>query len=405
VPALDGVRGIAILLVMLGHSWQMPKTSLPDRVASFFVSIGWSGVELFFVLSGFLITGILLDSKGRRHYFRNFYVRRVLRIFPLYYALLAFTFVAAALLPHLVGRNLGNANGQQLWYLFHLSNFSMAAHGNFAGEPLGVTWSLAVEEQFYVAWPFVVWLLPRRWLLSLCMALVLLSFACRALLLAAHVDSTVVYLLTPSQLGGIAIGGAFAIVLRSRGGIRQLGPWARWMLVGAPLLVVAIALAATPARFLVDPFSPLLDPASRLMDPTNPMMDSLGMLVVQLVGAAMIVVALSGKPLPRFVRLLETRPLRAFGRWSYAMYLMHTPVIFVIYFGGLRHGWPHLLGSTLPVQLLFSAICIGVTVAFAALSWRFYEKPILGLKRLFPVGEERRPARGTARVDDESAAA
>src|SRR5436853_4600872 len=76
LPAVDGVRGVAILLVMLTHTWQMPKVSWPDRFGSFLVSIGWSGVELFFVLSGFLITGILLDSKGGRHYFRNFYLRR-----------------------------------------------------------------------------------------------------------------------------------------------------------------------------------------------------------------------------------------------------------------------------------------------------------------------------------------
>lgn len=87
------------------------------------------------------------------------------------------------------------------------------------------------------------------------------------------------------------------------------------------------------------------------------------------------------------------------------MYLMHTPLILVIFFVSMRRGWPLVLGSALPVQLLFSTICIGLTVALAALSWRFYEQPILGLKRLFPVGPQRRVAKGTARVDDESAAA
>src|SRR6202048_5131061 len=106
VPALDGVRGIAILLVMLGHTWQLPKIAVADRVVWFFVSVGWSGVELFFVLSGFLITGILLDSKGGRHYFRNFYLRRILRIFPLYYAMLAVIFLAATVLPHSVAPSL-----------------------------------------------------------------------------------------------------------------------------------------------------------------------------------------------------------------------------------------------------------------------------------------------------------
>src|SRR3984893_2366848 len=102
VPALDGVRGIAILLVMLGHTWQLPKISVADRVTWFFVSAGWSGVELFFLLSGFLITGILLDSKGSEHYLRNFYLRRARRISQLYSALRAAAFIAAALVPRLV---------------------------------------------------------------------------------------------------------------------------------------------------------------------------------------------------------------------------------------------------------------------------------------------------------------
>ena len=371
LPAVDGVRGVAILLVMLTHTWQMPKVSWPDRCVSFLVSIGWSGVELFFVLSGFLITGILLDSKGGRHYFRNFYLRRILRIFPLYYAMLAVIFVAATVLPHSVAPSLGNANGQLLWYVFHLSNLSMAAHRSVAGPLLSVTWSLSVEEQFYVAWPFVVWVLPRPWLLRLCLALVVLSFACRLVLIATHVDALVVYLLTPSQLGGIAAGAAVAVLQRTSGGIQQLVSWARGTLVVAPALLVAIGLAARPAGFSLLPFSAL--------------MASVGMLLLQLLFAALLVAALARELLPRCVRLLETRVLRACGRWSFAMYLLHTPLILAMYVLTLRRGWPLFLGSALPVQLLFTAICVGVTVMLAALSWRFYEQPILRLKRLFPM--------------------
>ena len=391
MPALDGVRGVAVLLVMAGHTWRAQSTRLPDRAAGSLVTVGWSGVELFFVLSGFLITGILLDSRGGARYFRNFYLRRVLRILPLYYALLAATFVGAALLPHLIGRLLGTANGQHLWYLLHLSNFAMAGHGQFAPAPLGVTWSLAVEEQFYLVWPFVVLLLPTRWLLRLCLALLVASFLWRLALLAAHMDAVTVYLLTPSQLGGIAIGGAVAIAVRSPAGLQPLLPWARLALVVGPALVLALGLAAMPGGFSFDPSKPLA---------VGP-----GMLVVQLLSAALVVAALSGTLVPRTVRLLEGRVLRAFGRWSFAMYLFHTPLILVLFALSQRVGWPSVLGSMLPAQLVFTGVCVAATTALAALSWRFFEQPIMGLKRFFPVGEQQRPPAVTASLEEAGAAA
>jgi peptidoglycan/LPS O-acetylase OafA/YrhL len=119
-----------------------------------------------------------------------------------------------------------------------------------------------------------------------------------------------------------------------------------------------------------------------------------------------IVAALSAELLPRCVRLLETRVLRVCGRWSFAMYLLHEPLIVVVYVLSLRHGWPLLLGSELPIQLLFTTVCIGATVAVAAVSWRFYEQPILRLKRFFPMGQERKKtASVTVPAEDVSAAA
>jgi peptidoglycan/LPS O-acetylase OafA/YrhL len=235
----------------------------------------------------------------------------------------------------------------------------------------------------------VVWVLPLRWLLRLCLALAILSFACRVALTATHVSAIVVYLLTPSQLGGIAIGGAVAIASRSGAGIERWAVWARRVLVVAPFLVVAIGLAAMPGRYSLDPSSPL--------------MDTLGMLILQLLCAAVIVIVLTGTP--RFLRPIEIRALRVCGRWSFAMYLMHTPLIAAIYVICRHSGWPLLLGSELPVQLLFTTACIASTVALAALSWRFYEQPIMGLKRLFPLYPKGRPADDAAPVDRVGAAA
>src|SRR5208283_2319721 len=147
IPQLDAVRGIAILIVIFHNSlYRFP--SLP--LQSLF-SYGWMGVDLFFVLSGFLITGILVDTKQSEGYFKNFYARRCLRIWPLYYSVLFLMFVAVPLVHPSIG-SVVIARSSPWWaYLFFLQNFLVHSQVSAAG-PLGVTWSVAIEEQFYLVW-------------------------------------------------------------------------------------------------------------------------------------------------------------------------------------------------------------------------------------------------------------
>ena len=362
--ALDGLRGIAVLLVVVYHSWVMPVADRLDHIATSLAGLGWSGVQLFFVLSGFLITGILLDSKDGRNYFRNFYVRRVLRIFPLFYAVLAIYLIGAAVLPHHFRPPLGIAAGQEAWYATFLSNFSMARLHDMAPSTLGVSWSLAVEEQFYLVWPLVVWLLPRRWLLRLCLTLFFVSFFWRLALTVGGVAPLVTSLLTPSQFGGLAVGSALAVWQRQGGGVRQLVPWARGLLLAVPPLLLAIGIQAG--------------------DPTQGrhLMVTVGLLLVQGFFGACLVLVLAGHLGPR---LLASAPLRACGRWSYGMYLFHT-ILLQIYFALPGRGfWPLLFGAALPKQLLVTAGTILASATVAALSWNLYERPFLRLKRSFPM--------------------
>ncbi len=155
IPQLDVLRGVAVLEVMLYHAVDIaPSLHLNPAMRA-----GYTGVDLFFVLSGFLITGILIRSKDEAHYFKNFYARRALRIWPLYYALLLFTFL---LLPA-VAPSLREAifEGSRPWpsFFFFIQNL-MVSHPPF--DTLRVTWSLAIEEQFYLAWPLIVWLAPTK---------------------------------------------------------------------------------------------------------------------------------------------------------------------------------------------------------------------------------------------------
>ena len=156
MPAIDGLRAFAVLAVLLVHfpypgHYALFRTLHLTRAAD----AGWVGVDLFFVISGFLITGILLDSKGSPHYFRNFYIRRALRIWPLYYAVLFFVLVVYPFV-HPTG-SMVHQTASWFYYVFYIQNFVL-----YGSRLLGVTWSLAVEEQFYTTWPVVVSMLSRK---------------------------------------------------------------------------------------------------------------------------------------------------------------------------------------------------------------------------------------------------
>ena len=149
IPQFDGLRALSILAVFIAHSEFL--RSLPGAVI---LEYGRIGVDLFFVLSGFLITGILLDSKGSSHYFRNFYIRRALRIWPLYYLILLIIYLLTSqFLPQMKDGNVW------LYFTVYIQNLFLNLKIPYGLEP---TWSLAVEEQFYMTWPLLVFLLKTK---------------------------------------------------------------------------------------------------------------------------------------------------------------------------------------------------------------------------------------------------
>src|SRR5438046_2132847 len=145
IPQLDGIRGVAILVVIIHNSGKFPRL----------FANGWMGVDLFFVLSGFLITGILLDTKHSDGYFKNFYIRRCLRIWPLYYSVIFFVFVIVPFLRPSQGHIVFEKSSPWWSFPFFVQNF-FVPHLTDAAASLAVTWSLAIEEQFYLVWPWVV---------------------------------------------------------------------------------------------------------------------------------------------------------------------------------------------------------------------------------------------------------
>jgi peptidoglycan/LPS O-acetylase OafA/YrhL len=240
VPALDGLRGLAILLVLMNNLYPGYPDRYADRIVYLFSNTGWSGVDLFFVLSGFLITGILYDSRGTRHYFKTFYARRFLRIFPLAYLYLALIFLVVARVAPLTPHEARDLASSEWWYWAYLANWKIAFHG--IGSQLEPTmfWSLAVEEQFYLLWPLVVALLDRRRLVALCIGMIVAALALR---IGWHIIDPgkqareALYVLTPARMDGLAMGALLAIGLRNESAAARIQRWSKPLLLAAPTTI------------------------------------------------------------------------------------------------------------------------------------------------------------------------
>ena len=337
IPQLDAVRGLAILVVMFHNI--SPKYPLFHSDQLF--RDGWMGVDLFFVLSGLLITGILLDTKQSAGYFKNFYVRRCLRIWPLYYSLLFFMFVVVRFLNsseyHLVVQT------SSPWWAFplFLQNFLLAISTNAAG-PLGVTWSLAIEEQFYLVWPLVVRFCSITQLRQLAIAEICLSPMLRYYLWLHHVD---LYTNIFCRLDGLMAGALLALLVRSDNFVPSKLLQRAWILLltAAPL---AFLTEAFHARWIVFSFTALAS-------------------------AAFVYVAMFSER--KWLQKIMTNQFLVYtGTISYGLYLLHKIPFGMVQVLHLDRR-PYL---PLPIILVASYV-------LAALSWNLLEKPFLSLKRFF----------------------
>jgi peptidoglycan/LPS O-acetylase OafA/YrhL len=372
IASLDGVRGLAILGVMLFHMTILPTAGNRFDVAWLnLMGLGWSGVTLFFVLSGFLITGILFDSKDKAHYFRNFYARRVLRIFPLYYAVVFFCLVVLPQFDHPKVQNFGRIEGEGWWYWLYLSNFLIFKTGQFRHGVLDVSWSLAIEEQFYLVWPIVVLLLNRRALMWLCGAIVLTAVATRCAMIAGGVSLISVYAFTLSHVDALAIGAFLALAARSPGGLR------RFVVPGRLLVLLGVATILGLATARVS------------LGGDTAVMTGVGYTLLALMYGGLLVLALEA---PNWSRAFANPFLRTLGKYSYALYLFNNPIRAVV--RDLVYGpasFATFMGSAMPGQILFYVLSFALTLPLAWLSWHLFEKHFLALKRLFD--HDRAPAR------------
>jgi peptidoglycan/LPS O-acetylase OafA/YrhL len=367
VPVLDGVRGAAVLLVMFHHMTFTHSPAWPDRVLSHAAKFGWSGVDLFFVLSGFLITGILYDAKNSDRYFKNFYVRRVLRIFPLYYAVI---FFAAVIVPRFTADPRLHLDHHGVWYWTYFQNIGRAWFGAKSNFLVDVTWSLAIEEQYYMLWPLVVFFLSRRALLAVSLGLAIVSGVWRIVLLKLGANFDAVYVTTFSHLDGIALGSWLALVARGPGaGLSRLRPHAGWVAAAALLCLAAISI----------PQWHVLDTAFF----ATPRMQAVGYAALSAFYASLLVLALTLPAQSPIPRLFASRWLRWFGRYSYGLYLVHFPIAVIARQKFPPARFPAIAGSHVIGQFIIYLCAGGLSIILALLSWNLLERHFLKLKDRF----------------------
>lgn len=368
LPALDGVRGLAILAVLLFHfvAPVNPK-GFTDAAVKWLFSYGALGVDLFFLLSGFLITGILYDSRTDPSYFRNFYMRRVLRIFPLYYGVLVIVFLVVPAIPALHGSEIAGLRSHQAWAWLYGVNIYLAIHNGWVLSYIEHFWSLAIEEQFYLVWPLVVWLLGgrRRLFLGVSLAIAIASFGGRIMASLCGASEVTTTVLTPFELDALAIGGFFAVYMRQPDGVAA----ARRMIV--PLTLAGFGLL-------------LLQFGMRHGSEYGNAVESLRRGAFHLLLAALLLKALCAPASSLWSRFFRSSPMVILGKYSYGLYVYHH--FFSYYFSSHRTqlALASAIGSRTAALAIQAVGGMAASMAIAWLSYEYFEKYFLRLKRFWP---------------------
>lgn len=410
IPALDGARALAVLSVFILHCTLLADFDLSDlgwvdRVWTHITFLNGTGPLLFFALSGFLITNILLKSKEKPRYFRNFYARRALRILPLYYAVLIFCMLvlpgipsfletARSVAPSLIredipglvdskiesySQRVGNS-AWMYWVLLH--NWAIAFNG-WRHAILDVTWSVAVEEQFYFFWPALVLLCSRRTLIRICFACLIFALLFRSyLVFVLHTNPIMPYVLTPARLGSPAMGCLLALIWKDETLLQRLK---------RPCIVAAVCLL--PAIWGINLLDIVKgwDYRGEFGVRGGPLGRSLGDTVVAIGLFSLLVCCLTVSPGTLFQRFMSSRPLALVAKYSYGIFLFHLPIRAVIrdtLYGTSARGLPkwkflEIGGSMLPGQLIFYVLAFVPTFILAALSWHLLEKRFVDLKKRY----------------------
>jgi peptidoglycan/LPS O-acetylase OafA/YrhL len=378
MPAIDALRGFAIVMVLVHHFTPVVSGNALTRGMLNVAHTGWVGVDLFFVLSGFLITAILLKTRSNEDYFLNFFARRTLRIFPIYYITLAVLLIGLPAMlqtplfqqfvQHWFGkvtRDLPAMLDGQSWLWLYGANVKIAVDGERWGA-VNHFWSLAVEEHFYLVWPLVVYFVPSRQALArVCLVCICAAPILRAMLLLAGFDSVVPYVLTPCRVDSLAVGALLAVLVGQADTARL---WARRLGWLASLAVVGlVALVVVYGRFNRDDLGTTF----------------IGYTLLAVVSAWIVLASARVKAGTRLCRILANPVLCSLGKYSYGIYVTH------MFFAGVfakLFSWTMIrsyTGSYWSAIVINAILSVACSWGVAWIAYHVFEKHFLRLKRFF----------------------
>jgi peptidoglycan/LPS O-acetylase OafA/YrhL len=355
IKTLDGIRGVAVLGVLFVHYGDLSQShSAFLRFLGLVKGAGWIGVDLFFVLSGFLITGILLDTRNDPRRTTNFYARRALRLFPLFYGV-SFAIGIYMLLAHLPW------HAAYSLYLLYAGNFVAIKYDMIGVVHVAPLWSLAVEEQYYLLWPFVLWRLRgAERIKPILLACLIVPAILKIILLALHTDPNISYYMLPTHVEPLAMGSFAAIVMRSDLGPRLVA-WSRVLLPLSMMSIVGLGL--------IEGRMAIQDPAVRFAFPL------FGLFGCCLILRSFVEGALTA-------RVMSNPILVFYGKYSYGLYvfssLFHNPLKIYLY------GWmAKVLHNPILLGVAYMLVAYLVLTIVSVASFHLYENQFLKLKRKF----------------------
>jgi peptidoglycan/LPS O-acetylase OafA/YrhL len=376
IRELDGMRGAAIAMVVIFHYFQITLEARPGSALAYLQAgarLSWTGVDLFLVLSGFLIGGILLDSRASTNYYSVFYKRRFFRIVPIYVVTLLLTAVLLSL-------RLGPDSGPFKWlttegapwyaYLTFTQNFWMAHAASFGCNGLAMTWSLAVEEQFYLTVPLYIRTLSRRWLVRVLLIGIGGAPVLRTLLLHFGSDSSVgIYTMMLCRSDALLLGVLAAVMLRDERWKERIRNASLAFYICIPVFLLGLGFLTLRAWNL-----------------TTSMMKTVGYTWVALFYVTVLLFVLT-RPDSRLTKFFQMKWLCWLGTLAYGIYLFHTGVQYLLF--GLIWGRGAKV-SSIPTFLVTMA-AVAMTLLLAMLSWRYFEQPLIrfGRQSTFEFGAAR----------------